>query len=59
LASELVKTGIDDIQVDYHWAPIVPGPTNRRTLGQAELLLAGTLLGSSESTIRSATTWTT
>lgn len=47
---ELVKTGIDDIQVDYHWAPIVPGPTNRRTLGQAELLLAGTLLGSSEST---------
>lgn len=46
---ELFKTGINHIEVDYHWAPIVPGPAARRTLGQPEISIAGVALGVNDS----------
>ncbi|MCA9522349.1 MAG: hypothetical protein KC609_15315 [Myxococcales bacterium] len=42
--AEIVTNGIGDIQVDYHWAPVVSGPDpTRPTLDQPEWSLAGTL----------------
>jgi hypothetical protein len=47
---ELFTTGIDDIEVDYHWAPIVPGPVaGHRTIGQPEFSIAGTALDVNDS----------
>ena len=48
---ELFVNGIDDVQVDWHWAPVLPGPNAALpTLAQPELSLAGTLAGANEST---------
>src|SRR4051812_23509471 len=42
--AELFVNGIDDVQVDWHWAPVLPGPDmTRPTLNQPELSLAGTV----------------
>ena len=47
---ELFKTGTSDLEVDYHWAPIVPGPqADRPTLDQPEFSLAGTIVGANDS----------
>ncbi len=47
---ELVNHGINDPQVMYHWAPIVPGPNTARPLqGMFDFYLAGTVAGSAES----------
>ena len=48
--SELFFHGLDDIQVEDHWAPIFPGPfSRRRSVGQPELSVAGRLTGVNDS----------
>lgn len=47
---EIVKHGISDVQVDYHWAPVVPGPNPERpTLDQPEWSMAGILNSAADS----------
>jgi hypothetical protein len=42
---ELATHSLTDAQVDYEWAPVVPGPTTGRpTVGQPEFYLSGALL---------------
>jgi hypothetical protein len=48
--AELFVNGIDNAQVNWHWAPIVGGPKAATpTLGQPEFSLAGTLAGADDS----------
>src|SRR5512140_422776 len=48
---ELFEHGINDVQVLWHWAPIIPGPNpHRPTLDQPQLSLSGALVGSDDST---------
>ncbi|TMA26605.1 MAG: hypothetical protein E6J78_12670 [Deltaproteobacteria bacterium] len=48
---ELFFYGISDVQVPWHWAPIVSGPfASRPTLSQPEFFLAGALVGADDST---------
>jgi hypothetical protein len=48
--AELFFHGINDVQVSWHWAPVLPGPTPRKpVLDQPELSLAGTLVGADDS----------
>lgn len=43
---ELFRTGINDVEVNYHWAPVVKSaPRN-----QPEVALAGTIVGADDST---------
>jgi hypothetical protein len=47
---EIFDHGIDDIEVLYHWAPIVAGPeSDLPTVRQPEISLAGDILGVSDS----------
>ncbi len=47
---ELFKYGINNIQVDWHWAPVVGGPDAKHpTLDQPELNLAGVVTHYTES----------
>src|SRR5260221_10618436 len=47
---EIFVHGIDNPQVNWHWAPIVPGPTAATpTLGQPEFSLAGTIAPAGDS----------
>jgi hypothetical protein len=47
---ELFFHGTSDIQVEWHWAPIVPGSDPLRpTIDQPEFSLAGTLVGADDS----------
>jgi hypothetical protein len=42
---ELATHGLSDVQVNYEWAPVVPGPTmNRPIIAQPEFYLSGSLL---------------
>ncbi len=42
---EIFANGISKIEVDYHWAPILPGPNPaKKTLNQPEYHVAGELL---------------
>src|SRR5262249_53154622 len=42
--TELIEFGINDPQVPYEWAPIVPGPgAGRPTLEQPEFYISGTV----------------
>lgn len=48
---ELFKSGLDDPQVLWHWAPVVPGPDAAHpTLAQPEFSLAGTIAAADDST---------
>src|SRR5438067_8496694 len=48
--AELFFHGTSDVQVNWHWAPIVPGPNpHAPVLDQPELSLAGTLVGADDS----------
>jgi hypothetical protein len=48
---ELFKTGLRDIQVENHWAPIISGPqAGKRTLSMPEISLAGTVHSVNDST---------
>lgn len=42
---ELFRTGINDVQVNYHWAPIAGGPPR----SQPEVALAGVIVGADDS----------
>lgn len=47
---ELFSHGLNDIQVDWHWAPVIGGPVpGRPTLNQPEFFLAGEVTGYGES----------
>jgi hypothetical protein len=43
---ELVDHGINDTQVHFEWAPMIPGPTaSQPSVGQPEFYMAGTIRG--------------
>lgn len=47
--AEIFQNGINDLQVNWHWSPLLPGPNEaRRSVGQPELSMAGTVLEASE-----------
>lgn len=48
---EIFKFGLKDIQVQYHWAPVIPSADPKRpTLGQPEFAYAGTVQDVNDST---------
>lgn len=48
--AELFSSGIDDVEVNWHWAPLIPGPDDARpTIDQPEYSLAGTIAGVDDS----------
>ncbi len=49
--AEMFTHGFANVQVKYHWAPVVGGPrVGRPTLDQPEFSLSGTLIGAADST---------
>jgi hypothetical protein len=46
---EIFQHGINDLQVNWHWSPVLSGPNEaRRSVDQPELSMSGTVLESSE-----------